>query len=180
MRTAFLILILVSLPGFAQEAPPQDAPGRNLEWKEVAVLLEEEKGTVWAYLPLLIERPLAEALRRRVELRLPTVLLFPLEALEDPDSYSAYFFYAQMFRPNLKVGLLRLQGERKGKESILLLQRKGKQEVFLVDRELGVRRADQPERFFAWWRASWERREKVDPLAHAREAFMRGVREGLR
>lgn len=166
-----LALALAQTP--SASPPPTSTPEeRRVEWKEVAQVLEEERGTIWGYIPYFLQRPLAEALRRRVELGRPTVLLFPLEDLEDPDSYSAYFFYSQIFRSNLKARLIRLTGPQKGGEAVLLT---GKQRVFLIDRELGVKEADRPERFFLWWRAAWERTEKVDPVEHARRAFMRGV-----
>lgn len=150
---------------------------RRVEWKEIAVLLEEEQGTVWLYIPQFLQKPLAETLRRRVELKRPTVLLFPLVDLQDPDSYSAYFLYSQLFRPNLKIRFLQLPDSKRGREAILLT---GKRKAYLISRDLEVKEAKEPERFFSWWRVAWERSERVDPLAHARQAFLQGVREVFR
>lgn len=84
--------------GSTPEAPPaasSDTQGTEVPMRVLLKRLDEARG-VWAFFPRLEEEALAQALWKRARQGKGLVLLFPVEEIHNPLSYSNTFFLGKL------------------------------------------------------------------------------------
>lgn len=159
--------------GSTPEAPPaasSDTQGTEVPMGVLLKRLDEARG-VWAYFPRLEDEALAQALWKRARQGKGLVLLFPVEEIHNPLSYSNTFFLGKLVWPNTRVrhGVLR----DKGDQAIVLVD----QEVYLVGEKVIRVSEDKRASYTGWWQRAWAYARDYDALNFARKIYLQPRKE---
>jgi hypothetical protein len=151
-----------------QALPPEAAPEEGVKVAKGDLLkLIDRAEALWGYFPTLEDLEVARALRFRALKGKPLTLLFPVEDIHNPVSYSNTFFLGQLVWKNVAVkhGVFK----EKGEDAVLILDK----EVYLLrDGEALRLKPERAAAYIAWWREAWKRARKYDALNYARDIYM--------